>query len=160
MLDEVLLKRLKTIHECGSFARAAEQLFVSRQALVEQVSMLEKQIKFPLFSRSNRGTFLTPAGKTYLENSLQIVSSYQQLLRKCREQNAGANSITIGSLSNLPGVTLPKICQEYSKLHPEVKFHFEDYPFDCILIVRYGYKEQSFESNKNNLEKLFRKATM
>ena len=38
--------------------------------------------------------------------------------------------------------------------------HFEDYPFDCILIVRYGYKEQSFESNKNNLEKLFRKATM
>ena len=128
MLDEVLLKRLKTIHECGSFARAAEQLFVSRQALVEQVSMLEKQIKFPLFSRSNRGTFLTLAGKTYLENSLQIVSSYQQLLRKCREQNAGANSITIGSLSNLPGVTLPKICQEYSKLHPEVKFHFEDYP--------------------------------
>ena len=75
MLDEVLLNRLKAIDECGSFARAADRLFISRQALVEQVSMLEKQIKFPLFSRSNRGTFLTPAGRTYLEHSLQIVNS-------------------------------------------------------------------------------------
>ena len=127
MLDEVLLNRLKAIDECGSFAREADRLFISRQALVEQVSILEKQIKFPLFSRSNRGTFLTPAGRTYLEHSLQIVNSYQQLLRKCREQSSGANSITIGSLSNLPGVTLPKICHEYCKLHPEVKFHFQDY---------------------------------
>ena len=37
---------------------------------------------------------------------------------------------------------------------------FEEYPYDCVLIVRYGFKEQLFESNKNNLEKLFRKATM
>ena len=52
MLDEVLLKRLKTIHECGSFARAAEQLFVSRQALVEQV--FPKQSRYvPYSGRQN-----------------------------------------------------------------------------------------------------------
>ncbi|MBQ3461034.1 MAG: ribonuclease P protein component [Solobacterium sp.] len=37
---------------------------------------------------------------------------------------------------------------------------FDEYPYDCVLIVRFGYKEHTFETNKNNLEKLFRKATM
>ena len=137
MLDEVLLKRLKTIHECGSFARAAEQLFISRQALVEQVSVLEKQLRFPLFERTNRGTRLTSAGETYLNHSFQLVGSYQQLLRKCREKSAGANSITIGSLSNLPSVTLPKICHEYRKLHPEIAFNFQDFP------LRYYFEQFS-----------------
>lgn len=33
-------------------------------------------------------------------------------------------------------------------------------PFDFVFIVRFGYREYPFETNKNNLEKLFRKATM
>lgn len=37
---------------------------------------------------------------------------------------------------------------------------FDNFPYDCILIVRFGFKEHDFESNKNNLEKLLRKATM
>ena len=37
---------------------------------------------------------------------------------------------------------------------------FQNDPFDYVFIVRFGYKEHSYEANKNNLEKLFRKATM
>ena len=31
---------------------------------------------------------------------------------------------------------------------------------DAVVIVRFGYLNQSYEANKNNLEKLFIKATM
>ena len=35
-----------------------------------------------------------------------------------------------------------------------------NYPYDLILIVRYGYLDLSYEDNKNNLEKLLIKATI
>jgi ribonuclease P protein component len=37
---------------------------------------------------------------------------------------------------------------------------FSDYPFDVILIVRFGYRSAPYEQNKKNLEKLLLKATM
>lgn len=37
---------------------------------------------------------------------------------------------------------------------------FETFPFDVILIIRFGYKNQTYAENKKNLEKLLSKATM
>lgn len=37
---------------------------------------------------------------------------------------------------------------------------FENYPSDIILIIRFGYKNLSYEENKNNLEKLLSKSTI
>ncbi len=39
-------------------------------------------------------------------------------------------------------------------------FDFDSYPYDVILIIRYGYVDQTFESNKKALEKLAVKATI
>ena len=44
------------------------------------------------------------------------------------------------------------MCQELIDVHA--------FPFDIILIIRFGYKGQSYEANKKNLEKLLAKATM
>lgn len=37
---------------------------------------------------------------------------------------------------------------------------FETCKYDAIIIVRFSYKENDFNTNKNSLEKLFNKATM
>ncbi len=37
---------------------------------------------------------------------------------------------------------------------------FNDYPYDIVLIVRFGYKANDYATNKNNLEKLLIKATI
>ena len=37
---------------------------------------------------------------------------------------------------------------------------FDVYPYDIILIVRFGYKQNNYETNKNLLEKMLVKATM
>ena len=37
---------------------------------------------------------------------------------------------------------------------------FETCKYDAVIIVRFGYKENDYLTNKNSLEKLFNKATM
>ena len=37
---------------------------------------------------------------------------------------------------------------------------FKKYPYDIILIVRFGYRDKDYQTNKNNLEKLLIKATI
>ncbi len=34
---------------------------------------------------------------------------------------------------------------------------FEEASYDCVIIVRKGYQERSFEENRNDLEKLLKK---
>ncbi len=96
MPDQELLKRLLVISQLGSFAKAAGKLHVSRQALVEQVASLEKQLGFPIFLRTNRGTRLSRAGEIYLQNTMKLEASYDELLRRCRETTEGVQSVTIG----------------------------------------------------------------
>ena len=67
------------------------------------------------------------------------------------------------------GITLPgKIgnAVERNKIKRQTRMmceelvDFKTFPFDAILIVRFRYKELSYEANKKNLEKLLTKATM
>ena len=67
------------------------------------------------------------------------------------------------------GITLPgKIgnavvrnkIKRQTRMMCEELVDFKTFPFDAILIVRFRYKELSYETNKKNLEKLLTKATM
>ncbi len=67
------------------------------------------------------------------------------------------------------GVTLSKKignAVERNKIKRQVRMmcqdliDFENASKDIILIVRFGYKDASFEENKNSLEKLLSKATI
>ncbi len=57
------------IAESGSFSSAAEKLFVSRTALIQQINLLEKDLGFQLFDRHNKGVSLTPAGKYFYQEA-------------------------------------------------------------------------------------------
>lgn len=50
------------IAESGSFSSAADKLFISRTALIQQINLLEKELGFQLF---NRGWLVRPAYPTF-----------------------------------------------------------------------------------------------
>ncbi len=67
------------------------------------------------------------------------------------------------------GITLPgkighavdrNLYKRQTRMMCEQLIDFKTYPFDVILIIRFRFKELSYERNKNNLEKLLSKATM
>lgn len=50
-----------------SFTKTSEELYVSQPAISKQISQLEKELGVKLFTRNNRKTELTDAGRLYFD---------------------------------------------------------------------------------------------
>ena len=51
--------------DCGSFSKASVKLYISSTAIMKQINMLEKDIGVKLLRRTNRGVYMTDAGKSF-----------------------------------------------------------------------------------------------
>ena len=60
------LSAFEAAAELGSFARAADELCVTRSAISHRIQLLEQQLGMPLFLRDSRAIRLTDEGQTYL----------------------------------------------------------------------------------------------
>lgn len=43
------------VAECGSFTKAADDLYITPTAVMKQINALEKELEVTLFDRTNRG---------------------------------------------------------------------------------------------------------
>lgn len=69
-----------TAASAGSFAKASEQLFVSRQAVSKAVHQLEFELGgVPLFLQEGKTLVLTPAGAAFCERILPVIGSFREL---------------------------------------------------------------------------------
>lgn len=73
------LKYALTIAECGSMNEAAKKLFISQPSLSESVRDLEQELGFQIFSRSNRGIVIAPAGEEFLGYARQVTEQFSLL---------------------------------------------------------------------------------
>ena len=96
MFDEYL-KTFICAAECGSFAKAAEALFLSPNAVKKRIGCLEESLGFLLFERNLKGIRLTPAGKSFYEDSKSLVQNYNNAAEKARSiYNNKSDSVRIG----------------------------------------------------------------
>ncbi|KRL88214.1 helix-turn-helix domain-containing protein [Lactobacillus kalixensis] len=58
-----------SIAESGSFSKTTEQMFISRNAVMQQINLLEKNTDLTLFIRTTHGVKLTAAGKIFLQQT-------------------------------------------------------------------------------------------
>ena len=59
---------VQEIAECKSITQAAQKLYISQQALSEALKLLETELDFKIFERSNKGVIPTAAGKLFLQD--------------------------------------------------------------------------------------------
>lgn len=71
------------IAEAGSFSSAADQLFISRSALIQQINLLEKELSFQLFDRHNKGVTLTPAGRYFYQEVQRLIADSKRTMQQC-----------------------------------------------------------------------------
>ena len=96
MFDEYL-KSFICAAECGSFAKAADALFLSPNAIKKRINALEESLGFPLFERTIKGIKLTPAGKSFYEDSKKLVQSYNNAAEKAKSISENkSDSVRIG----------------------------------------------------------------
>lgn len=89
--------------EKSSFSLAAQELYVSPQALTKQIGILEKELRGELFHRSRRGAELTPFGafaRQKLAPAARELAEAVEEVRSYAENNK--ERITLGVFSALP----------------------------------------------------------
>lgn len=117
-LDTFLL-----VAKMGSFSKAAEKMYISRNAVMQQINLLEKQTDLTLFIRTTHGVKLTNAGKVFL----QQIQKFKELANNINEtMQKYQNTISIGTgflnRSNL----IEKYWLNFQKLYPNEKIDFID----------------------------------
>ncbi|MDR1603463.1 MAG: LysR family transcriptional regulator [Gracilibacteraceae bacterium] len=128
------LESFVAVVEAGSFSAAAEPLYVSRTALIQQINLLEQHVGFQLLTRSNKGIRLTAAGQEFYEGAKLIIETSHSVMRRCLAlDEASRDTVRIGSLPNFTPILLAEICRQYNLRYPQIRLQFVEYPLDSYF---------------------------
>ena len=114
-----------------NYTRAAQRLFLSRQALRQSISALEAELCGPLFLSAHHRLSLTDRGVSLQRHAAPVVEQFQQMQAALHAEIQSAQPVRIGiSVSlvpdYLPGLEtqLDKFRQQYP--HIEMRFRLLD----------------------------------
>ena len=106
-----------------SFAKAAEELYVTPAALSYQIKNLETDLDQPLFRRLNRAVELTEAGKALAPGVTEAFESLRAAVRQVNALNAGRPfSVTAGPAFTAKWLA-PRIYR-FVEQHPDIEIRF------------------------------------
>ena len=88
-----LLDTFIKVADAGSFNKAAEELFISPNAIMKQINLLEDNLGFELFKRTHRGIKLTPAGKSLYKDAKYIIEYSRYAIIRAKAQINPANEL-------------------------------------------------------------------
>ncbi len=128
-MDQLQAMRVfERVAELGSFARAADELDLSRAMASSHVAQLEKHLGARLLHRTTRRVSLSPEGAAYLERCKRILAEIQAAedeLKSARARPQGRLRVDVpiafGKHLLLPA--LPRFTQRYPELALEVRFN-------------------------------------
>lgn len=110
------------IAELGSFGKAAEAMYISAPAVIQQINLLEDRCGFKLFVRSNRGVQLTPAGRSLYEDAKTLIRLSEDALSKAKRlAESSERTVRIGTSLLYKCRLLPDIWVKTNEQCPELK---------------------------------------
>ena len=116
-----------SVAETLNFTQSSKLLFISQPTVTHNVAMLEEELGYKLFTRTNKQVELTPAGR-YLYRSLkEIGSQYRNAVSRARLYGEGyERELVLGcGSSEFEEQFLPGVVREFRRLHPDVYVRFE-----------------------------------
>lgn len=109
--------------DCGSFSAAAEQLYLSKVSVMNQINALEKQLGVVLFERTHQGVCLTASGKVFYKNASKLMRMSEEILRELRQAGGGAiSTIRVGTSMMRPCNSLIELWENSDAGHREYQF--------------------------------------
>jgi len=136
------LRAFETVARRLSFARAAEELFVTKAAVAQQVRLLEEEIGAPLVERSGRGLRLTEAGAA---GAAGLTDGFAMLARAARamREAKGRRFLVINSSASFAATWLVGRIGKFKSRHPEIDVLVDADPREDTLgeadaMIRWG----------------------
>ena len=87
------------VARCPSFASAAEKLYITAPALIQQMNTLERSLGFALFVRKHDGISLTSAGEVFYQGIVGSAEQIEQLVTDCQQIASKVSVVRIGGYS-------------------------------------------------------------
>lgn len=105
----------------GSFAAAADALYLAQPSLADQVRRLERELRVALFVRSGRRLTLTEAGKTFRPHAQKVLAAVEVAaasVGQVRELQGGTASM--GTFGVAHHFFVREVVAEFAERYPEV----------------------------------------
>lgn len=143
------LAQFVAVADSGTLAAAADQLFITQQALSAALRQLERELDVALFDRTRRRLALTPAGEDLLRGARPLLTGARQLASTVRESAAGMGvTFRIGHSPALSGTEVFHLIEPTVHTFPDVsvivrpvfpsRFRDELLAGDLDLVLRRG----------------------
>lgn len=127
------------VAEAGSFSAAAERLYISPQALIQQIAKMEAELGFKLFTRNSKGVLLSPGGKEYYTGTKAILSQYRACTERAARKAGQSSTLRVGLPDNINSAFLLSVCSLFSKRHPQIQLSFENHSVqDTVKALQHG----------------------
>ena len=109
-MDIAAARTFLVIAETGSFAGAANQLFVTQSTVSSRIRVLEQELGARVFDRGKQGARLTEAGKRFRRHAEAIVRAWNQAQLSAGMPAGMAESLTLAAPATLwEGYLLPAL---------------------------------------------------
>ena len=72
------------VAQCGSFSKAAAELFISHSTVSRAVTSLETELRVKLVERDNSVHGLTPAGERLRERARELLALTEEIVSEIR----------------------------------------------------------------------------
>lgn len=135
--------------ELGSFGKAAEALYISSTAAIQQINILESNCGFKLFIRTNHGVKLTPAGKSFYEDAKALIHFSEDALNKARLlAESSETTLRIGTSLLYKCRMLPDLWTKVNEIQPDLKIEIrpmKEYENRTTVFSRLGIDFDLFE---------------
>lgn len=134
------LRYVIATYETGSYAKAAETLYLSRQALRQKLQRLEEDLGGALFLAGKKKLEPTELGQRLYQEARSLVAQFDSLelnLRTFSQQLKTELTIALGQ--GVFSVIPSEILLDFQQLHPEILLHFSNATdMDIVADVRAG----------------------
>lgn len=128
-MDERLLSCFVKVYELGSIHKAAENLFVTPQAVSKTVKKLEEELGRSLFTRSPQGLAPSVYAHKLYSTANVILSECSRIKSECAEESVSAvTTLHIATTYGVPKYLTLQFVTDFYDAYPDIHLDLVEYP--------------------------------
>ncbi|KAA3654579.1 MAG: hydrogen peroxide-inducible genes activator [Calditrichaeota bacterium] len=128
------LEYVISVHDSGSFSKAAAQCFITQPTLSMQIHKLEEELGIIIFDRSKKPVKATAIGEKIIEQARHNVQGIRRIKEIVQDHNEEiAGHLRIGIIPTLAPYLLPLFVPAFLQKYPQVSLSIEEFVSQNIM---------------------------
>lgn len=139
-MNDTKLRNFFRVAETLNFTQAADELFMSQSVLSRQISAMEDELGFQLFSRTSKSVTLTPGGRAFYSVVKPMLGKYDSIIKTCRDMASGFyGGLEIGAISIHSIRKFTGLLKDFEQRYPKIKINLTS----AMLETQFQYLAES-----------------